>query len=200
MTNFSTETYRMPQTNNQDVFSNWVDDHSDVLYYYALKHGLGEQDAKDVLQETFFSAWRSMESYKGQSSVRNWLFAILKNKITDHFRKAVNKINFQSLEKEYNDHTFFDEHDHWKEGMHPNQWSVNFNNPAEVNDFRRIFTNCTNRLKQIQHIIFVMKYVDNLESEKICKELGITASNYWVILHRAKVQLRACLEKNWLTN
>jgi RNA polymerase sigma-70 factor (TIGR02943 family) len=187
-------------TNKQDIFSSWINDHSDVLFYYALKHRLDEQDAKDIVQETFLSAWRGMDNYREQSSACNWLFAILKNKITDHFRKAINRINFVSLETEHNDHTFFDEHDHWKKGMYPEPWSVDFNNPADVNDFRRIFKNCTGKLKQIQSIVFIMKYVDNLEGEKICKELGITPSNYWVILHRAKVQLRACLEKNWLTN
>ena len=42
-----------------------------------------------------------------------------------------------------------------------------------------------------------MKYIEGLESDDICKELNITASNYWVLIHRAKLQLRACLEKNW---
>ena len=200
MTNFNAESYGMTQTNNQNVFSSWVNDHSDVLYYYAVKHGLSDQDAKDIVQETFLSAWRGFDNYREQSSVRTWLVAILRNKITDHFRKAMNKVSFQSLESEYNDHAFFDEYDHWKEGMHPRQWSVDPTNPAEINDFRRIFTNCTAKLKQVQNIVFIMKYVDDLESEQICKELGITSSNYWVILHRAKVQLRACLEKNWLAN
>ena len=188
----------MPQTTKQEIFTSWVNEHSDVLYNYALKHGFDEQNGKDVVQETFLSAWRGMDNYRQESSVRNWLFAILKNKITDHFRMAVNKINIETLRSENDDHTFFDGHDHWKEGMYPRQWSVNFNDPADAHDFRRIFGSCTGKLKQIQNAVFVMKYVDNLESEKICKELGLSSSNYWVILHRAKVQLRACLEKNWL--
>ena len=199
MTNFSSETLRMPQT-KQDIFSTWVNDHSDVLYHYGLNRRLQHQDAKDIVQESFLSAWRAMDSFREQSSVRTWLLSIMKNKITDHFRKAANRVNIESLRSEHDDHTFFDEHGHWKEGMYPEKWSVNLNNPTDVNDFRRIFTSCTRKLKQIQNIVFVMKYVDNYESGKICKELGISSSNYWVILHRAKVQLRACLEKNWLTN
>jgi RNA polymerase sigma-70 factor (ECF subfamily) len=163
-----------------------------------MKHGFDDQNAKDLIQDTFLSAWRAMDNYRKQSSVRNWLFVILKNKITDHFRKAVNRVSIESLEAEHNDHTFFDEHEHWKVGMYPKEWSVNFNNPAEVRDFQLIFKSCSGKLKAIQSVVFVMKYVDELESEKICKDLGITSSNYWVILHRAKVQLRACLEKNWL--
>ena len=188
----------MAEANKQDIFSSWVSEHSDMLYNYALKHGFNEENGKDIVQETFLSAWRGIDNYRQQSSVRNWLFAILKNRITDHFRRAVNRISIAALEAEHNDHTFFDDYDHWKDGMHPKQWSVNFNDPGDVNDFRRIFGNCTGKLKQIQNAVFVMKYVDNVKSEKICRELGLSSANYWVILHRAKVQLRACLEKNWL--
>lgn len=198
MTNFSVEKKQMLQTGTEDIFSSWVKEHADVLYQYTLKHGFDEQSAKDIIQDTFLSAWHGMDNYRAHASVRNWLFVILKNKITDHFRKTVNRINVQSLNVDYDDHSFFDEDDHWKEGMHPTQWSVNFNNPAEVNDFRQIFNGCTRKLKQIQMLVFNMKYVDNIQSEIICKEIGISSSNYWVILHRAKVQLRACLEKNWL--
>lgn len=169
----------MPQATKQDTFSKWVNEHAK--------------------QDTFMSAWRNMDNYREEASVRNWLFTILKNKIADHFRKAVNKITIESLEAEYNDHSFFDEHDHWKESAYPQQWSLDFNNPGDAKDFRRIFTSCTRKLKQVHNAVFIMKYVDNIESEIICKELGISSSNYWVILHRAKLQLRACLEKNWLT-
>lgn len=199
MTNFSVETVPMPQASKQDIFSSWVEEHSDALYHYVLKHGFEEQGGKDIVQDAFLSAWHGIDNYKAQASARNWLFVILKNKITDHFRKAVNKITIESLEDESNDRSFFDDHDHWKEGMYPQQWSIDFNNPGDVNDFRRIFNGCTGKLKRIQNAVFVMKYVDNEQSENICKELGLSSSNYWVILHRAKVLLRACLEKNWLT-
>lgn len=198
MTNFSiANALPMPHT-KQEIFKSWVNEHADVLYYYALRHGFDDHNGKDIVQETFLSAWRGMDSFREDASVRSWLFTILRNKITDHFRKAANKINIESLQAEFNDQQFFDENDHWKEGMYPDQWSVNFSDPTDVNDFRRVFNGCTGKLKQIQNAVFVMKYVDDLESDKICKELGISSSNYWVILHRAKVQLRACLEKSWL--
>ncbi|WP_408132213.1 sigma factor-like helix-turn-helix DNA-binding protein [Klebsiella pneumoniae] len=55
------------------------------------------------------------------------------------------------------------------------------------------------KLKEIQHAVFSMKYLDDIDSDEICKQLNITASNYWVLIHRAKTQLRSCLEKNWFT-
>jgi DNA-directed RNA polymerase specialized sigma24 family protein len=59
--------------------------------------------------------------------------------------------------------------------------------------------NCKSKLKQIQDTVFTMKYLEGLDSEEICKVLNLTTSNYWVLIHRAKLQLRACLEKNWFT-
>ena len=189
----------MQVSDKQETFKQYVADHSDVLYNYAIHHGFDEHNAKDLVQETFIAAWRNIDGFKAKASIRNWLFVILKNKITDHYRKACNKVIIQSIEAEHNDQTFFDEHEHWREGMYPKAWQVNFDNRSELNEFQRIFESCSGKLKKIQSAVFVKKYVDDADSDDICKELGISPSNYWVILHRAKVQLRACLEKNWLT-
>lgn len=179
-------------------FRTWVDEHSDVLYRFALQRLQDEELCKDLVQETFLAAWRNVDAYKGEASVRNWLFVILKSKITDHFRKAHTRMEVESIQQEHNDGTFFDEEDHWRRGMYPKQWSVDFSNAVEAKEFQQTFRSCCKKLKEIQHTVFVMKYVDGLESDEICKELRITSSNYWVLLHRAKVQLRACLEKNWM--
>lgn len=195
MTNFKTV---MTAVQKQEIFKTWVNDHSDVLYNYAMHHGFDEHGAKDFVQDTFLSAWRSMDGYQGTASVRTWLFVILKNKIKDHFRKACNKVNIESLQAEHNDQSYFDEYDHWRNGVYPKDWNVDLSNTAERKDFLSIFKGCCGKLKQIQSAVFVMKYIDGLDSDQICKDTGLSSSNYWVILHRAKVQLRACLEKNWM--
>ncbi|TAH09832.1 MAG: DUF1492 domain-containing protein [Sphingobacteriia bacterium] len=61
-----------------------------------------------------------------------------------------------------------------------------------------ILAKCKTKLKEIQAAVFNLKYIEDLTSEEICKELNITASNYWVLIHRAKIQLRSCLESNWM--
>lgn len=172
-------------------------DHADTLYRYSLRCLNNEELCKDMIQETFLAAWRNMDNYRSEASVKNWLFVILKSKITDHFRKAHTQL-VGSITEEHNDHIFFDEHDHWRKGMYPKQWSVDFSNNIESKEFLKVFQSCGRKLKELQNTVFVMKYVDGLESEEICKELSLTASNYWVLIHRAKVQLRACLEKNWV--
>ncbi|MGB8193760.1 MAG: sigma-70 family RNA polymerase sigma factor [Chitinophagaceae bacterium] len=180
------------------LLKKWVNDYSDLLYDYSIKRGFDADRAKDLLQETFIAAWRTMENFKGEASVKNWLFVILKNKISDHFRKSANIVVIQSIEQAHNDPVFFDKEDHWAKHAYPKEWSVNFDNRTEVKEFQQQFKNCSSKLKEIQSIVFVRKYVDGFESEDICRELGITSANYWVLIHRAKVQLRACLEKHWL--
>ncbi len=180
-------------TNKEITFKRWVNEHSDFLFNYCLRHGFDEHNAKDFVQETFLSAWKSMESFEQKSSVKTWLCVILKNKIGDHFRKAARQVDAEILQPD----PYFDEQDHWKDGAYPKAWATNFHDRAESSDFQQVFRNCSSKLKKIQSIVFIMKYVDDLNTEIICKELSITPSNYWVILHRAKVQLRACVEKNW---
>jgi RNA polymerase sigma-70 factor (TIGR02943 family) len=181
------------------VFRQWVTEYSDALYHYAMQR-LQEDElyAKDLLQETFLAAWRNLDGYKGQASVKNWLFVILKSKLTDHYRRSYTRMVVETIRQEHNDQAFFDEEDHWRKGMYPKAWSVDFNNRVEAQEFQQVFRSCGKKLKEIQNTVFVMKYVDGIDSEEICKQLGLSSANYWVLLHRAKVQLRACLEKNWM--
>ncbi len=175
-------------------FRKWVDDHSDLLFQYANKRVSDPELSKDLVQETFLAAWRNKDSFRREASLKNWLFLILKTKIIDHFRKLRSNVEVP----DYTDNIFFDNEDHWHRGMYPAALSVNFQSETESRDFLKVFHSCGKKMKQIQHAVFVMKYVDELDSEEICKLLGLTSSNYWVLIHRAKVQLRACLEKNWL--
>lgn len=189
----------MMQNEKESEFKQWVYQYSDQLYAYALNRRFSEADARDLLQETFLAAWRNLDNYKREASVKNWLFLILKNKINDHFRKAVNKMEIESIHHENNEDAYFDEQGHWSRNAYPKQWPMNFNDKVEVKEFQAAVRQCGSKLKQIQNTVFALKYVEGLESDAICKHLGITASNYWVIIHRAKVQLRACLQKNWMT-
>ena len=182
----------------EQLFRKWVNDYSDLLYRYCVKHLPDENLGRDLVQETFLSAWRNMDTFKGEASVKNWLFVILRSKVIDHFRKSNANKDAQLIYLDHNDSVFFDEEDHWQKGFYPRQWSVDFSNTAETKEFYHVFESCGKKLKQIQNSVFIMKYVDGLKSEEICKLLNITPSNYWVLIHRAKVQLRACIEKNWM--
>jgi RNA polymerase sigma-70 factor (TIGR02943 family) len=179
------------------TFRQWVNEYADPLYRYACMRLTDNEACKDLVQETFLSAWRNLDAYKGEASSKNWLFIILKNKITDHFRKAATQ-SVSVLLQEYDDETFFDSTGHWRQGMYPREWTVDFADPMESKQFYQVFNSCGKKLREVQNAVFIMKYVDGLDSDEICKALNLSADNYWVLMHRAKVQLRACLQKNWI--
>ncbi len=188
----------MINSEKEKQFREWMQVYADLLYTYAMQRGFGDDNAKDLVQETFMTAWRNAGSYRREVSPKNWLFIILKSRITDHYRKTASRPEIESIEKEYNDHRYFDKSDHWDKDAYPAGWHVDIDNRTETREFYNVLSKCRQKLKDIQQSVFVMKYIDDLESEEICRQLSITTANYWVIIHRAKVQLRACLQKNWI--
>jgi RNA polymerase sigma-70 factor (TIGR02943 family) len=173
----------------------WVNDYGDMLYRYALPRVSDSEVAKDLVQDTFLAAWRNYNNFKGEISEKNWLFTILKNKIIDHFRKSSTRLT-DSL-PDFADNESYFENEHWTKATAPADWKTDTESVIDRKEFYEVLSKCKGRLKEIQNSVFTMKYIEGLESDDICKELNITASNYWVLIHRAKLQLRACLEKNW---
>ncbi len=173
----------------------WVDNYADALYAYTMARVNDRQLAEDIVQNTFLSAWKGRDTYKGQASEKNWLYAILKNKIVDHFRKqATGPLTPDAGEGGQ----YFDDNGHWTEAAAPQDWGQHTGQPLETKEFYSVLEKCKQKLKDIQQAVFVMKYMEDAEAEDICKVLNITPSNYWVLIHRAKLQLRKCLEKNWI--
>lgn len=167
-----------------------------MLYRYALPRVNDEDTAKDLVQETFLAAWRNYENFKGEISEKNWLYTILKNKIIDHFRKASTRLT-DRLPGLANEEPYFDENLHWTQAASPNDWGDSADEAVNRKEFYDILKNCKSKLKKIQDMVFTLKYQEDMDSEEICKALNITSSNYWVLIHRAKLQLRVCIEKNW---
>lgn len=172
----------------------WVNEYGDLLYRFAAARISDTDAAKDLVQDTFLSAWKSRDHFKGGISEKNWLFTILKNKIIDHYRKSSRQLT-ESLDGT-NDQ-YFEEDGHWTEKAMPVNWVNMADQKITQKDFQQALTVCRNKLKDLQNTVFTMKYLDDMDSDAICKVLNLSASNYWVIIHRARLQLRACLEKNW---
>ncbi|PCJ81210.1 MAG: RNA polymerase subunit sigma [Bacteroidetes bacterium] len=163
-------------------FSEWVELYSDDLFNWALSRTGKLELAEDLVQETFMSAFKARDKFNQKSKPKTWLISILNNKIYDHFRRKL-KLNEVSQDE------FFDESGSWVEEMNPNEWS---------DDIERGLRKCISKLPEVWAIAIRMKYLNGEDSEEICQELEITPSNYWQIVHRAKMQLRICLEKNVL--
>jgi RNA polymerase sigma-70 factor (ECF subfamily) len=175
----------------------WIDNYADLLFSYTLPRVNDHILAEDLVQETFLSAWKARESFKGEASEKSWLYSILKNKIIDHYRKKSKEIIEPMAQNDPSDR-FFDEAEHWTGNEMPGDWSNQMEMEGDKKEFYKILEACKNKLQQIQLSVFVMKYMEDLDATDICKALGITPSNYWVLIHRAKLQLRNCLEKNWI--
>lgn len=176
----------------------WVDSYGDFLYRFALSRVKDPSIAEDLVQETFLAALRARENFKGQSAGRTWLTAILKHKIVDHIRKKIREPSSDKIET-LTDMTDpdFDERGEWS--TRPGKWAVNPGNLYEQREFLDVLYRCLAELPERLAEAFIKREMDGLSTEEVCKELGITATNSWVMLYRARMSLRRCLENKWLS-
>lgn len=173
----------------------WIENYGDMLFGFAKSRVASESVAEDIVQDTFLSAWKGKDGYRGDASEKSWLFTIARNKITDHYRKAAHNLEEHGISDYGTD--FFSETGHWTKEALGMAWDTSASVRVETKEFYEILNSCKDNLKELQKAVFVMKYLDDMDSDEICKELNITPSNYWVLMHRAKLQLRTCLSKNW---
>ena len=176
----------------------WVDNYGDFLYRFALARVKDVSVAEDLVQETFLAALRARDNFKGQSAERTWLTGILKHKIVDHIRKKIREPSTDKIEtlSDTSDPDF-DERGEWS--IRPGKWGVNPGNLYEQKEFLDVLYRCLAELPERLAEAFIKREMDGLSTEEVCKELGITATNSWVMLYRARMSLRRCLENEWLS-
>lgn len=178
----------------------WVSQYADYLYLYAMMRINNEDTAKDLVQETFLAALEKVDKFEGKSTERTWLTAILKNKIIDVYRKRASGLTVNSAyEAEQETDDFFDEDTgHWKANYAPQPVAtIDGQDVLLKKEFNGILQMCLAKLPHLWRSVFTMKHLDDATAAIICSELRVTQANFWVIIHRAKVSLRACLQKNW---
>ncbi len=175
---------------------NWIINYSDMLYAFTQKRVNNKEQAEDIVQDVFLSAWKAKESYNGVASEKTWLFTVCKNKIIDYYRKH-SKASIVSMDNSEDDE-YFSVDRHFKADLiSKKDWDSSTSN-IEKKEFYNILSLCKAKLKQLQQQVFAMKYLEDIDTDEICEVLGISNQNYWVLMHRAKIQLRTCLEKNWV--
>lgn len=196
-----------PKAKNTCKPEKWVENYADAMYRFTLLRVNDTVEAEDLVQETFFSAFKGVQKFRGDSSEKTWLYNILKNKIIDYYRKNKNKIyNLSELMQEEGDDGFLDRlfkqdgfmEGSWTNDSRPGKWGQNLNDALENEEFIEILKDCVKRLPDLAASVFRMKLFMEQDSKVICKELNISSSNLWVLAHRAKLQIRNCLEKNWI--
>ena len=179
----------------------WVELYGDYLFKYALLRLRDAAKAEDAVQETFLAALKGGKSFAGRSAEKSWLVGILKNKIYDYYRKASRETSFTDLEfyaDEESERFVADGlgKDGWIHTAGPQEWP----NPGESLDnerFWQTFRDCSEKLPKNIAAAFNLRELDGIEAREICALLNISESNLWVMLHRARMALRRCLELNW---
>ena len=178
----------------------WVAAHADYLFGFAITRINDEELAKDLVQETFLAALEKVAKFEGKSSERTWLTAILKNKIIDVYRKKSSGLQSKIIkEAEDEQSDFFNADDgHWINNHGPKEFGIEDKDRLVSREFELIMQKCLQKLPALWMSVFTMKHIDEEATEVICTELKVTAANFWVIIHRAKLNLRACLQRNWI--
>ena len=175
----------------------WVDTYADDLYCYALKFIPNIDSAQNLVQETFLAALKSRDTFTGRSAEKTWLIGILKNKISDHLRAKYREIPAsQLIEEDGTIEGFFDSQNGHL-AQEPKAWEFNPTLLLENKEFWKIFNDCLSRLPPKTAQAFALREIESVDSKEICKVLGMSSTNLWVALHRARLQLRQCLETNW---
>jgi RNA polymerase sigma-70 factor (TIGR02943 family) len=187
--------------NSKTILENWVNQFSDELFSWALYKTSSKETAEDLVQETFLAAFHKIDTFQGKSQPKTWLFSILNNKVIDYYRLSAKttKQTFSISENsgyELSD-GLFNETENWKNNDINPIWDQEeelLDNP----EFNNIMQDCMEDLPQKWKFAVTSKYLTDKNADEICQELEITSSNYWQIVHRAKLLLKKCLEMKWV--
>ena len=175
----------------------WLKEHGNYLFRFALSRVRDEEVAQDLVQETLVAALRNVDRFEGKCSVRVWLISIIKNKVIDYFRKSNRQLDTEEYSEDpEHTHRYFTSFGIWNTVL--SNWAGDGEKLLEQRQFLEIMREGLDNLPENQRRAFVMKVIDGMESEAICKVLDISPSNLWTMLHRARNSLRAFIESKWL--
>ena len=176
----------------------WLENYGDFLYRYARQRVADRQVAEDLVQEAFVGALSAIDRYSGDASERTWLVGILRHKIVDHYRRAGQHPTASASDPDPDPdpgRQFFDRRGHWKRW--PARWAADPESRVEQDEFWAMFHECVSKLPQRLGDAYRLREISRLDGKEVCDLLGITPTNLWTQLHRARLLLRQCLEINW---
>ena len=159
--------------------------------------------AEDMVQDTMITALSKADQFAGRSSVKTWVFTILRNNIIDAIKLRARTVSAsaytaegESLDAAFD--TLFKDNAHWSPATRPVAWG-DPEDALQDQQFWTVFEACMAHLPTNTARVFMMREVLELSSREICEDLSISMSNCHVILHRARNALRTCLQGNWFT-
>lgn len=180
----------------QKLMAGWVKSFTGDLSRFARSRVKDPAEADDLVQLTFVSAWQTMDRFAEQSTPRTWLFSILKHKLADHYRKVyregqrVSGLDVMGDDPASNE---FNPSGHWNREHSPADLP-DASSDEDKERMDRALRHCLDLLPDNLRGAVEMKYLLEKDGEAIQKALGISATNYWQQLHRAKLKLRSCIQ------
>lgn len=178
------------------LLQEWVKLYAADLYrraHYLTSH---HETAEDLVQETLLVATQQFSQFAGKSSPKTWLIGILNHKIADYFRYRARQASFVKNDG-FPDDQYFTDTGAWRSESGPMEWEDIPDNLFDIPEFGQVFEACLHHLPDIWRDVLLFKFIENKKSVEICQDLSISMTNYWQIIHRAKLQMRHCLEKSW---
>ncbi len=188
---------------SDDIKSNpdsWVNSYADKLYAYVLSRVGSVEIAEDMVQETFLAGLKNLASFKGNSTEYTWLVSILKRKIIDFYRQKAARTTVSIDAEETRFKQSGSMKGHWLKEKGPKAWDNETTSKIENEEFMNILNYCIKMLPDKWASCFILRVVEEMPGSEVCKELNLSSSNLWTMLHRARLQLRDCLELNWINN
>ena len=193
MSSFSTD-------NKQKIFESWMNQFADGMYSWAFHKTSSKEVAEDLVQDTFLSAFKAIDSFENKSNPKTWLFSILNNKIIDFYRKSARRFASLDTDTEKDGYkiteSLFDNNQNWTPTGFEDIWDSE-KHLLDDPEFIKVFDYCLKDLPEKWNLVVLAKYRLGKEAAEICQELDITPSNYWQIIHRSKLLLKECIEKEW---
>jgi RNA polymerase sigma-70 factor, ECF subfamily len=178
------------------VFGRLIENERDYLYRFALTRLRNPVEAEEAVQETLLAGLEAGARFEGKSTLRTWLTAILKFKIIDTHRRKSREPLFAEKYDDVNDghsDTLVDD---------LREQAAAWGDPEQALQQKRfllLLENCLSQLPPATARAFYLREIEGADTDAICKELCISPSNCWVMLHRARAMLRADLEQRWIS-
>lgn len=170
----------------------WVDRFGDSLYRFAMTKIGDRVLAEEFVQDTFLAALAGRARFRNESTVSTWLFAILKRKIADHFRRSKRRDEGQAEGAQFELATSKNDINR--------QWSDDPAKICEDQEFWKTFDKCVENLPNKLSEVFILREVNQHSPKEICELLGVGATNLSMRLHRCRLALRECLNRKWFND
>lgn len=167
-----------------------------ALLRIARLHLRNDAWAEDAVSDTLLAALENRTEFEARSRLKTWVVGILKHKIIDCFRSRKREEPLADDDDEL-EAGVFRANGHYRDD--PTEWGTPETLLAR-NQFLEILETCIQQLPPAQGRIFLMREWLELPTDEICNELSITATNAGVLLHRARLRLRECLQHRWFGN